>query len=393
MEGLVEPFAQPRWIEAGPGCLDAAGRYARLLGGGKVLVGVGGVSAQKSGLLARLENVLQREQIPYEIWEGIPAEPTLEVADRGAERVRVRGCQTLIALGGGSVIDTVKLAAILANHEGHLAEDFQLGRAQFSRPSRPVIAIPTTAGTGSEATKVSVMTNPRLGVKKSIYNWDMVATVVLLDAHATQGLPPEITRDTGLDALGQAIEGYLSTRGNVFTAAAASMAVLLIHRALPSAVRDGEDLQARHEMLLAAFQGGVAMGTGVGLGHELAMAVGSFKKISHGSLVGILTPYALAANLGYADRKIAELAFHFGVHGNGDEAALARAMVRRTREFDHQLGLPGSLGELGVTSGDIDRILELSKKATDIRTNPRPLDDQLRRAVLERAIAGSDPLG
>ncbi len=382
----VEPFTLPRWIEAKPGCLDNVGAWAARFGR-KALIGCGKSMARRSGALARVQESLKKAGLGCEVFEGVPPEPAIADVEAAAELARRTGCDIFIALGGGSVMDTLKLAAIMSVHEGALA-DYQIQKLQF-RPQCPtVIAIPTTAGTGSEATKVSVITNPALGVKKGVYSWDMLPTVVLLDAQLCLDLPPEITRDTGLDALGQAIEGYLSTANNALVQAHAAHAVWLIRANLPLAVRDGRNIEARHNMLLAAYCGGVSIGTGVGLGHELAMAVGSHRHLAHGKLVGILTPYCLKANLGWADERIEELAWMFGLRGQDSAARAGEALVRALAEFNRGLGLERSLGELGLTSADIDRILELTPVSTTIRTNPRPQDNTLRRQVLEEAIAG-----
>ena len=228
----VESFALPRWVEAKPGCLERAGEWAKKLGT-KALVGCGGAMARRTGLLQRLEDSLKKERLSYEIFEGIPPEPSVTDVELGLELARSGGCDVFIALGGGSVMDTVKLVAMLRDNPGPVTE-YQLQKRAFSAGCCPIIAIPTTAGTGSEATKVSVVKNPDLGVKKALYNWEMAATVVLMDAEACVHMPAEITRDTGLDALGQAIEGYLSTANNALVQAHAAQAVRLIRIISPA---------------------------------------------------------------------------------------------------------------------------------------------------------------
>lgn len=382
----VEPFALPRWIEARPGCLDNAGRWAKKLGT-NVLIGCGGSMARRTGLLQRVQESLKKEGLRWELFDGIPPEPSITDVERGLVLARQSGCDVFISLGGGSVMDTLKLVAMLRDNPGPV-EDYQLLRREFTAPGRPIIAIPTTAGTGSEATKVSVVKNPALGVKKGVYSWDMVATVALLDAEISVNMPPDITRETGLDALGQAIEGYLSTANNALVQAHAAQAVRLIRRNLPRAVRDGGDLEARHNMLLAGYCGGVSISTGVGLGHELAMAVGSHRNLAHGKLVGILTPHCLRANIGWADERIADLAWFFGCRPQPEPQDAGLGLVRELEEFNRQLGLEPTLGDLGLTGDDIDEIVRLVPLSTNIQTNPRPQDDSLRRAVLADAIGG-----
>jgi alcohol dehydrogenase class IV len=382
----ITAFTMPRWIEGEPGCIDRTGVWAARYGN-KAFVGIGGGSVKKNGVLHRVLKSLDKAGVGCELFEGIEAEPSVDTVDRAAELARRTGCELFIALGGGSVLDVIKAVAVLEANPGK-AEEYQLGNKEIIRPCKPVIGIPTTAGTGSEGTKISVLTNHRLRVKKSVYTWEMLPTVVLLDAEVTVDLPPKLTRETGLDALGQAVEGYLSTGGNPVTVAASAQAIKLIRNNLPRTMEQGDDLEARQAMLAASFLGGIAIGSGVGLGHDLAMAVGSYKGISHGLLVGVLTPYCLEANLGWADDKIAEIAFQFGCRPEGDNVTYARSGVRAFHEFNRQLGHPKSLGEIGVSIPDIPEILEAGKLSTDIRTNPRPLDDKLRAEVLEAAIGG-----
>ncbi|MEA2063178.1 MAG: iron-containing alcohol dehydrogenase [Gemmatimonadota bacterium] len=391
MHDIIEPFSLPRWIEARPGCVARVGEWAASLDGTKAFLGIGCGSVKKSGLLERVEKALEAETVGVTLFEGIEAEPRVETVDRGAQVARKAGCDIFIALGGGSVLDVVKIIAMLEANPG-TAEDYQLQKLQWKNPCKPVIGIPTTAGTGSEATKVCVMTNPRLGVKKAAYSWEMVPTVVLLDGEATVPLPTGLTRETGLDALGQAVEGYLSTGGNPVTAAAGARAIKLVRENLPAAIRDGAGIDARQNMLMASFLSGVAIGAGVGLGHEMAMAVGSYCGLSHGLLVGVLTPFCLEANLGWADDKIAEIAFYFDCPPAQEKVSAARSGVEAFYQFNRMIDHPGSLGEAGVRKEDIPGILEASRLSTDIRTNPRPLDDDIRRRVLEAAISG-EPFG
>ncbi len=385
MQGLVQAFSLPRWIEAEPGCIDNSGNWAARFGK-KAMVVSGLSSARKFGLLDKIENSLKAAAVPYELFEQVEREPTLETVEQGAEIARESGCDVIIGVGGGSALDAAKAIAMLHGNTGP-AEDYQLGERDWEAGCRPWIAIPTTAGTGSEGTKVSVLTNKELGVKKALYSWEMVSTVALLDAEASVNMPVDLTRETGLDALGQAIEGYLSTGNNPIIEAAALRAVGLVHQYLPRAVENGGDLEARHNMLLAGLLGGISIDTGVGLGHELAMAVGSHKGISHGLLVGVLTPWCLEPSLGWADNRLAELAAAFGCTHDESEIK-ARCFIQLVRDFQQKVGCPSNLGALGVSKDEIGAILKAGRLSTNIGTNPRPLDDAVRSAALEAAIDG-----
>ena len=268
-------------------------------------------------------------------------------------------------------------------------QDHQQNQDLPEKPCLPFVAIPATSGTGSEATKVAVLTNSKTGIKRAIYSVNTVARLAVLDPDITRHMPRDLTIETGLDALGHAVEGYLSISANPFVEAAAIKAMQLIARFLPVVSEHPDDLEARGQMAIASMLGGVAICAGVGAGHEISMAVGSFNHQPHGRLVGIVTPYCLEFNRASAVAKVADIGrtMGFAATGVSDEDASHQAVEGMTSFIKKLLPLH-RLADVQVEADDIDRIIEISKISTNIKTNPRKLDDSLRRELLHRCIKG-----
>jgi len=377
----------PFRILSGPGSMDKAGPLIAGLGR-RALLACGRSTMQKLGLLDRLKGLLADAGLEVTVFDGIEPDPSTDTVDAGVAAARRAGADVFVGLGGGSVLDATKSIAMFADADGSVA-DYLAAQNLPAKPCLPFVAIPSTSGTGSEATKVSVLTNAVTGVKRAVYSVATVSRLAVLDANITRHMPRELTVETGLDALGHAVEGYLSTSANPIAEAAALKAIRLIGRFLPAAAENGDDPEARGRMAVAALLGGVAICAGVGAGHELAMAVGSFNHQPHGRLVGIVTPYCLEFNRESAAPKVAEIGRAMGLAkpGTPDEQASHRA-VEGMFAFVGRLLPQRRLGDVEVTVGDIDRILDLSRQSTNIETNPRPLDDGLRRQLLGRCIDG-----
>ena len=356
--------------------------------GRRALVGLGRSAMRKAGVVDRLLRVLAEAHVEAAVFDQIESDPSTDTVDAGANLAREFRADVFVGLGGGSVLDATKAMAYLADAPGRAA-DYQPAQELPEKPCLPVVAIPSTSGTGSEATRVAVLTNSETGVKRAIYSVNMVARLVVLDANVTKLMPRELTVETGLDALGHAVEGYLSTGANAVAEAAALKAMELVAQFLPAAADNGNDLGPRSQMAIAAMLGGVAICSGVGAGHEIAMAVGSFNHQPHGRLVGIVTPYCLEFNREHAVAKVAAIgrAMAFAPGGLPDEDA-SQLAVRGMHRFVRELMPVRRLADARVTVGDIDRILEVSKQSTNITTNPRKLDDELRRDLLRKCIEG-----
>ena len=377
----------PFRVLSGPGSMERIGPLVTGLGQ-RVLLCTGRSAMRKTGVLDRLNSVLTNAGLDVDIFDQIEPDPTTETVDAGVKTARQFGANFFIGLGGGSVLDATKAIAFLTDTDGSAA-DHQQNQDLPEKPCLPFVAIPATSGTGSEATKVAVLTNSKTGIKRAIYSVNTVARLAVLDPDITRHMPRDLTIETGLDALGHAVEGYLSISANPFVEAAAIKAMQLIARFLPVVSEHPDDLEARGQMAIASMLGGVAICAGVGAGHEISMAVGSFNHQPHGRLVGIVTPYCLEFNRASAVAKVADIGrtMGFAATGVSDEDASHQAVEGMTSFIKKLLPLH-RLADVQVEADDIDRIIEISKISTNIKTNPRKLDDSLRRELLHRCIKG-----
>lgn len=266
----------------------------------------------------------------------------------------------LIAIGGGSVLDTAKAAAILITHGGKLSD--YLGAQVLPGPLRPVIAVPTTSGTGSEVTQAAVILDEARGIKLSFYDQYLRPQLAVLDPNLTVGLPPGLTAATSWDALTHAIEALTSLQSNPFSDELAFPAIKLIKRSLGASLKNGGDIEARGELMVAATLAGIAFDQAmVGIVHAMAHSVGGVSKAHHGTLNFILLPYGMEYNLDVCIEKYAVLARALGVGSTfRSQRALARAaitQIRRWRKHIKKMAkLPLRLRDVGVKKDQLSAI-------------------------------------
>jgi len=265
----------------------------------------------KSGALDRLTHLLKENNLEYIIYENIPSDPTVETVDEGTNLARKGNCNLVIALGGGSVLDAGKAISAMATNEGSVADYQEIegkGR-KFQHKPIPFIAIPTTSGTGSEATRNAVITNTKLGLKKSIRDPWLIPEVALVDPELTLSLSPRITAICGGDALTQCIESYLGKKNQEITDALALHAIGLIGKSLVKAVKEGKNLEARKDMAMAALLSGLCLSnSGLGAAHALSHPLGVHYKIPHGLSCAVLLPYVMEYNLPVVTKRMAKIA-------------------------------------------------------------------------------------
>lgn len=338
-----------------------------------------------TGIVDQVEKLLGEAGVEA-ICHGVEPESAIPTFDRGARECREAGCDMVIGLGGGSALDAAKGIAIMATHEGSI-RDYQMGQATFERPSLPVIGVPTTAGTGSEVSRVAVVGNEETGIKKSVYDPSFIPRVVLLDPELTLSLPPELTCSTGIDALSHALESYVSLNANPFTEAFALQAFKLIGQSLTRAVLDGRDIEARRDMLLASCLAGLSLNAGVGAAHILAQPVSAVTGLSHSQAIAIMLPHVVQTNLDYATEKYARAAdaLSEGVDGLGPKDA-ATGVLCALQRFQEVGGLPRRFRDLGVTKQNLMDILDNALRwQMHIKSNPRPVDRSVLDGVLQAA--------
>jgi alcohol dehydrogenase len=291
-----------------------------------------------------------------------------------------------VGLGGGSVLDMAKGVAILATHSQSI-RDYQMGDAVFVRPGLPVVAVPTTAGTGSEVSRVVVVDNKEAGIKRSVIDHRLIPKVALLDPELTLTLPTDLTCTIGLDAFSHALESFVSLQANPFTEAVGLQAMRLIGQALPRAVRCGTDVEARGDMLFASSLAGLSLSAGVGAAHILAQPISAVTGLSHSQVITILLPYVVRANSNYALEKYATVAgiLNKAVEGvpPGHPAASLDAMLQRLQALG---GIPARFRACGVTGQQLADAVEIALRwQMHIRTNPRPVDRALLQGIVQAA--------
>lgn len=281
------------------------------------------------------------------IFSGVTENPLFADVDRGAALYRSRGCDGVIALGGGSVLDSAKLIALLATNVGAVADYVGVPNAMHVAGA-PLLAIPTTAGTGSEASPSAGLHPDASTASLGMNSRHLVPMVAILDPALTLSLPPLLTAATGIDALSHCIEGYLSRKSVPLGKSIALDGIARIARHLRRAVKDGSDAESRGEMMIAAYAGGVAIGMGLGPAHAIALTC-SDQGFPHGVLSGIGLVATLDGTAVHVPADVAAIAEAFGLEKSDSVSEAVASLMR-------ELGLPASLDELGYSGPDVTQL-------------------------------------
>ncbi len=323
---------------------------------------------------------------------AVPGEPTVELVREGARRACAAACDVILSIGGGSAIDAGKAIAAIATNGGEPLEFLELvgkGRDLTAAPL-PFIAVPTTAGTGSEVTRNAVLGSAEHGVKASLRSPLMLPRVALIDPELTYGLPPAITAYTGLDALTQLIEPYVCARTNPLTDALCVDGIGRAAGALRRAYLDGADHEARRDMALASLFGGLALANaGLGVVHGFAAPLGGGWIAPHGALCAALLPHGMAANVAALRARAPQhpaLIRYVTVARllTGRSDASADDGVEWVRALCAELEIP-PLRSWGITESDLPGVVEKAARASSMKANPLPLTEEELQAVLAAA--------
>jgi len=323
----------------------------------------------------------------------VDAEPTVAMIREGASKARQANCDLVIAIGGGSVLDAGKALAALLAHVGDPLDYLEIiGRGQpLTKPSLPLIAAPTTAGTGSEVTRNAVLASPEHQVKASLRSATMLPRLAIVDSELTLSLPRSLTASTGLDALTQLIEPYVSARANPMTDMFCIDGIERGARALPRAFRDGDDLEARTEMSWVSLLGGLALANaGLGAVHGFAAPLGGMFPIPHGAACAAVLPYAMDVNV-RALRRRAPDGEALGRYGHiariltGDGNATAEDGVEWVAQLCATLEVP-PLRVYGVTAAAIPALVERAARSGSMKGNPIALEAAEMEEIVARAV-------
>jgi alcohol dehydrogenase len=364
-------FELPTRIEFGIGLIDSLAEQVTRLGGKRVLL-VSDKGLVAAGVVGRVADILTAAKLDVVTFTDVEPEPEAEGVTAGARICNDEGRDIIVAVGGGSALDTGKSIALMAKNAGHIRD--YAGLEIPSSQGLPVIAIPTTAGTGSECAVWSVISEKARNIKYGVGGRNMTATVAFCDPSLSVSLPARLTVGTGLDALTHALESYVNKATQPISEALSEKSMELIARSLRTAVFNGSDLQARSDMLLASTMAACAFApTRLGLAHAMAMPLGAKAKIPHGDVISILLPEVMRFNVNANLEKFARIAAIFGVDTRSlSLREAAHAGVDAVTKLIRDIGAPVSLAAYGVQESDLEELAAESMESGNIVVNPRP---------------------
>ena len=352
-------------IEFGSGVLSELDRLVRAEAIGNPLL-VTDKGLMRTGIVDKVREALSGGD-KLAVFDGTPSNPTEEAVLDALELYRACKCDGLLAVGGGSSIDLAKGIALLATHQGPLAQYAAIeGGVQKIGPVAPLVAVPTTSGTGSEVGRATLITL-RDGRKLGLISPHLIPRVALCDPDLTLGLPAGLTAATGLDAISHCVETYLSPRMNPVAEAIALDGLERAVGAIEKAVADGSDETARREMMMASLQGGLTFQKGLGAIHSLSHPLGALKYVNlhHGTINAILLPPVLDFNEPVCGEKYAAIRKRLGL-------APDQSLSRFFADLNARLGLPATLREVGLREEDLAPIAAAAVLDHSTPTNPRP---------------------
>lgn len=388
---MANVFYSPSKTVFGVGCAAALGEEAKSLGVRKALLVTDKVIREKTENVRNAVEVLQAHGIAVEVFDDVEHDPLVTTAQRGVEFARQFQPDAIIGLGGGSPLDIAKAIAVFLTNEGTPLSQMW-GLENIPRPALPLILLPTTGGTGSEASRHCVLTDIEPDgshKKKSIASSKVIARVAIIDPMLMLTAPPALTAATGMDALTHAIETYVSKEAQPLTDPLALEAVRLVGQHLRRATANGQDIEARSGMAYAAYMAGLAFSNGqLGIVHAIAMVLGSRFNVPHGVANALMLPYVMEFNEMAATSRFAQIAQALGdrIEGLSERDAAHRA-TRAVHRLMEDIGLPRQLGHVGVTREAIPVLAEEVFR-TQVRlrgVNPRATTEQDFVRILERA--------
>jgi alcohol dehydrogenase len=376
----------PTDIHFGCGAVKMIPDRIRVLGTSKAFL-VTDTGVKEAGILAQAERILQAASIEFVVCDRVKPDSGSVLIDETAAELKKSGCDVVVGIGGGSSLDTAKAVAALATNPGSALDYVGLHKVR-SRPL-PTIAVPTTAGTGSEVTLWSVFTDETRAVKVAVGGVMIYPSAAICDPELTLGLPPGLTAATGMDALAHAIECFTNNACQPISSALALKAVELIGANLRSAVLNGRNLEARYAMMMASTMAGIAMNpTRLGLAHALAMPLGSWDlRVPHGTVLAVLLPIVMEFNYLAEPERFVEVARALGAAVDGlPVMEAARRSVEAVRELSRDIGIPEGLSRFGVREDHVGKVVEEAMKSGNVPVNPRRAVAEDLALILCRAL-------
>jgi alcohol dehydrogenase class IV len=384
MSAPTANWSYPTAVRFGPGRIKELADACRASGITRPLL-VTDAGLAKLPITEKALGLLKDAGIPVALFSDVQSNPLESNVEAGIAVYRSGGHDGVVAFGGGSGLDTGKVIAFMAGQTRPLWDFEDIGdwwtRADPDKIA-PVVAVPTTAGTGSEVGRAGVVTQESTHTKKVIFHPKMMPRVVICDPELTVGMPSSITMGTGMDALAHCLEAYCAPSYHPIAEGIAVEGMRLIFVNLPKAVADGTDLEARAHMMSAAAMGAAAFQKGLGAIHALSHPVGALYNTHHGTTNGVFMPYVLVFNRPAIENKIERLAGYLGIPGGFDGFLKAVLDLRKTT------GVPHDLKGLGVDGTRADTIVEMSLLDPTAGGNPVPLTKEGSRKIFDAALRG-----
>lgn len=355
---MAATFSTAKRIITGCGAIEQLGSVAASLGS-RVLLVTGRRAMRQAGITSRAIAILERARCEASVFDEVPPEPTLESVDAGRRALGQHNVDVVVGIGGGSVLDVAKAIAGLARTQVETAAFFE-GRT-LPDDGLPIVAVPTTSGTGAEVTRNSVLSHPTDPLKQSIRGDVLMPAVAIVDPELTVSMPQAVTARSGMDALTQAIESYWSIHATPVTEGLALRAIELISGNLPKAYEDGSNLAAREAMAYGSLTAGMAFANSrLGAVHGMAHPLGARYHIPHGEVCAILLPHVMRLNRPATPEKYDRISHIVG----GDAADVAAHMLK-------MLDLPTDLKHASIPQADFDLIVAESLPSGSLKANPK----------------------
>ena len=374
----LRKFVSPEFV-FGLGALSLSGRYASNFGASKVLV-VSDENVIRAGWTGKVIDSLAASGLKYTVFSGVRPNPTSGQVMEGAKVYEREGCDAIVVVGGGSPIDCAKGIGIASKNRRNIL-DF-VGVDRIPVPGPPLICVPTTAGSSADLSQFAIITDVREKVKTSLISKMLVPDTSLIDPATTATMPRSLTASTGMDAFTHAVEAFVSNASSPITDMCALNAVGLITGNLVAAIRDPTNVEYRGRMMLGSLDAGLAFSNAsLGLVHAMAHSLGGQIDLPHGESNSILLPLVVQFNYDAAHRRYEKIGETMGIDLKGlsyDEKK--GRVIDAIIHFQDEIGVPRTLGEVGVSRGEIPELARKSMQDACIATNPR-------KATLEDVIA------
>ena len=386
MMNKVNTFLSPNKVIFGNGTVSQVGKEAEQLNAKKALI-VTDKGVVKADLLADVKDSLKAQKIAFDIFDQVEAEPPARNVDDGARMAVENGVDIVIGVGGGSSLDVAKGISIVVKNKGNILD--YAGLELVPRRGLPKILIPTTAGTGSEVTRVIVIVDEAENLKKAIHSNMNLADVAIVDPMLTLSMPPKVTADTGVDALVHAVESYVSALATPFSDVLSLEAARLIAAYLPAAYAKAENIEAKYHMSLAATLAGMAFtSSNLGAVHALSNILGIKYHLTHGRANAVMLPWVVDCNKIGSLKKYAALAQVMGENTAGLTPYQAvDKLVAHIFRLLEIVNIPARLSDYGITKADIPALVEGGMKMSRLFVpNPRNLTEDDVKDIYTKAL-------